>query len=105
MRITHYICTPGPQFQQHRQPAVLHCSRFAPMHRCLYIVEVAEAVCEHIFLLKEGSSTLLAFGLTCHVLLEPALARLWETQTNLSPLMRTLPGESWTYFGKDIVVS
>lgn len=75
------------------------------MHHCLNIEEIVEAICEQVFLLQDGPASLLAFGLACYALLEPALDRLWRTQTNLSPLVRVLPADSWTYFGKNIVVS
>ncbi|EPT02478.1 hypothetical protein FOMPIDRAFT_82551 [Fomitopsis schrenkii] len=73
------------------------------MHHCLNIEEIVEAICEQVFLLQDGPASLLAFGLACYALLEPALDRLWRTQTNLSPLVRVLPADSWTYFGKNIV--
>ena len=81
-------------------------SRVAHMHHCSHIVEVAEEICEHVFMLTVGSASLLALGLTCRVLPEPAVDRLWKTQPNLSPLTRVLPSDSWEYsteyFDKEI---
>ncbi|KZT72380.1 hypothetical protein DAEQUDRAFT_755211 [Daedalea quercina L-15889] len=64
-----------------------------------------EAISEHVSSLRDGAGprTLLAVGLTCHSMLDPALDRLWKTQASLVPLVRTLPADAWTHFGKNIV--
>ncbi|KZT03885.1 uncharacterized protein LAESUDRAFT_703852 [Laetiporus sulphureus 93-53] len=80
------------------------------MHDCLRIREVLEVIIEHAYYQQDargdetvGTQTVLALALTCRSFLETALDKLWETQENLVPLMKTLPRHAWIIYGKDIV--
>ncbi|KAK6996961.1 hypothetical protein R3P38DRAFT_3068838 [Favolaschia claudopus] len=60
------------------------------MHRGLHIPEVVELICA-----AAASSTLAALARTCQTFQPPALAVLWETQSELTNLLKCLPSDAW----------
>ena len=70
------------------------------MHRALHIQEILI----HIFsfysagwglLYHDANSYLVALARTCKTFKEPALDMIWAELSNLTPLVRCLPGTSW----------
>ncbi|KAK7001344.1 hypothetical protein R3P38DRAFT_3048622 [Favolaschia claudopus] len=60
------------------------------MHRGLRIPEIVELICA-----AAASSTLAALARTCQTFQPPALAFLWETQSELTNLLKCLPSDAW----------
>ncbi|KAJ7031026.1 hypothetical protein C8F04DRAFT_1364954 [Mycena alexandri] len=60
------------------------------MHRALRIPEVVELICG-----VAEFSTLAVLAQTCQAFQPPALAVLWEKQTNLMRLLKCMPSDAW----------
>ena len=57
------------------------------MHHCLEIDEVLR----HMFAYIDDGATLYALSRTCHTFREPATDLIWETLTDLLPMLAQLP--------------
>ena len=68
------------------------------MHACLEVQEILHYIFTLVFHDASGRPArrdLLSLALTCHYLAETALDILWHTQSNMVPLIKTLPGRCW----------
>ncbi|KAI0077599.1 hypothetical protein K474DRAFT_1068317 [Panus rudis PR-1116 ss-1] len=74
------------------------------MHHCLFISEVAFLVAQEAVLYKHGRhpsetrqslADVLALGLTCRALLEPALDVVWRCQNGIGNLIKCMPNDLW----------
>lgn len=68
------------------------------MHRALFISEIANFICEPL-----DETTLAALARSCKALHEPAVHSLWADLSNLVPLVKCFPDDSWTVEDNEIV--
>lgn len=70
---------------------------FEPLHdapQCLRIAEIVRTILS--FLTGRGRNTdLLAIGLTCRSLFEPAMDELWREQYGILHLLNVFPDKCW----------
>ena len=52
-------------------------------------VEIFQAILDYIYPIKSNRQSLVALALTCRVLSEPSLDRLWKKLPSLEPLIRS----------------
>jgi hypothetical protein len=65
------------------------------MHPCLSIDEILRLIaCE--LAASTGRATTIALACCCKSFEDPVLDALWETQSHLLPLLKSLPGDVWT---------
>ena len=65
-----------------------------PMHTCLCVDEVVRLIA-HELVASEGKATSVALACCCKTLEDPTLDVLWQTQEQLLPLLKSLPGGVW----------
>ncbi|KAH9919420.1 uncharacterized protein B0H18DRAFT_1122536 [Fomitopsis serialis] len=65
------------------------------MHRALAVPELLRMILDHAGGEQPYLPALLAFALTCHAFLEPALDIIWHFQNGLGHLVECLPEEFW----------
>ena len=64
------------------------------MHACLNVDEIIRLIAHEVAESK-AKATAVALACCCRIFEDPVLDVLWETQENLLPLLRTLPGGVW----------
>ncbi|KAF8209657.1 hypothetical protein K438DRAFT_1811465 [Mycena galopus ATCC 62051] len=70
------------------------------MHRCLFISEIVENICDHLGYLGpdlEGSRSLAALARTCRGFEGPALDHLWANQHDMWNLLRCMPPDLFAF--------
>jgi len=64
------------------------------MHPCLSVDEVLRFLAR-ILVASEAKGTTVALACCCKIIEEPALDVLWETQNQLTPLLKCFPRDIW----------
>jgi len=64
------------------------------MHACLRVDEIVRLVASELVWYR-GRGTSVALACSCKSLEDPVLDMLWEFQTRVRPLLRSLPGDVW----------
>ncbi|KAH6912759.1 hypothetical protein BKA70DRAFT_774328 [Coprinopsis sp. MPI-PUGE-AT-0042] len=65
------------------------------MHRCLQIIDIIHAICEH---LDDSRSTLVQLSQTCRVLERPTTEIIWRTlDKGIDPLLDAIGGGLWEW--------
>ena len=68
------------------------------MHRALYISEIVNMVCEPL-----DEVALASLARSCKALHEPALRSLWADLSNLTPLVKCFPADTWCVEENELV--
>ena len=68
------------------------------MHTCLNVDEIIRLIA-HEAAESKAKATAVALACCCRSFEDPVLDVLWETQENLLPLLRSLPGDVWNESG------
>ena len=66
------------------------------MHACLYVDEIVRLIAREI-VASGRKAVAVALACCCKSLEDPVLDELWETQKELNPLLKSLPGGVWDY--------
>ena len=64
------------------------------MHPCLYVDEIVRLIA-HELVTSTGWATSVALSCCCKSFGDPVLDALWETQSRVLPLLKSLPGDVW----------
>ena len=64
------------------------------MHHCLNVDEILRLVAYEL-VASEAEGTAAALARCCKTFEEPVLDVLWETQNQLTPLLKTFPRDVW----------
>ena len=64
------------------------------MHPCLCIDEILRLIAREL-VTSEWGATAVALACCCKSFEDPALDALWETQREMTQLLKTLPGKLW----------
>ncbi|KAJ7120042.1 hypothetical protein C8R44DRAFT_981996 [Mycena epipterygia] len=69
------------------------------MHRCLTVVEIVQIICSNLDPTRfvDERRALAALARTCCTFQEPALDRLWSTQTTLGPFLKCMPPDLFDF--------
>ena len=65
------------------------------MHACLHVDEIVRLIAWEL-VSSEGRATAIALACCCQSFEDPALDALWETQYQLTPLLKTFPEDKYT---------
>lgn len=68
------------------------------MHPCLEVQEILDLIFTQVYHDYPGRASrhdMTSLALTCHYFAETSLDVLWHTQSNLVPLIKTLPNRCW----------
>ena len=68
------------------------------MHACLKVDEIIRLIAREV-VASGAETTAVALACCCRDFEDPVLDPLWETQENLLPLLRSLPGDIWNGSG------
>ena len=64
------------------------------MHSCLNVDEILRLIAEKL-IESESKATAASLACCCRLVHDPVLDTLWETQSQLIPLLKCLPQEVW----------
>jgi len=64
------------------------------MHACLNVDEIVRVIAYELVTSK-GGGTAVSLACCCKSFEDPVLDALWETQEQLLPLLKSLPGDIW----------
>ena len=74
------------------------------MHACLYVDEIVRLIAREI-IASGRKAVAVALACCCKSLEDPVLDELWETQKELNPLLKSLPGGVWDSRGRMVCSS
>ena len=72
------------------------------MHRCLCVDEIIRLVAHELVVLPKGRATAASLACCCKSFEDPVLDALWATQSDILPLLRTLPDDIWNPGGHEV---
>ena len=73
------------------------------MHPCLYVDEIVRLIA-HELVAFNARATSVALACCCKTFEDPVLDILWETQSRVLPLLKSLPGDVWDEGGCSVSV-
>ena len=73
------------------------------MHPCLYVDEIVRLIA-HELVAFNAQATSVALACCCKTFEDPVLDILWETQSRVLPLLKSLPGDVWDEGGCSVSV-
>jgi hypothetical protein len=73
------------------------------MHVCLRVDEILRLLAREL-VASDANATAVALACSCKSFEDPALDALWETQYQLLPLLKSLPGDVWNEDGYTVSV-
>jgi hypothetical protein len=72
------------------------------MHACLSVDDILRLLAREL-VASESKATAVSLACCCKTFENPALDELWETQDQLFPLLKSLPGDIWEEEDGDFV--